>query len=90
MTAKKCTKKRDAGAKLFIECRGFFAVLDAFTWSLLKALFTLYQLAFAQARKLFRIGFPFIHKIDDFGAVICDGAKLCRTNLEHCGASYVE
>ena len=47
----------------------FFAVLDAFTWSLLKALFTLYQLAFAQARKLFRIGFPFIHKVDDFGAI---------------------
>ena len=47
----------------------FFAVVDAVAWSLLKALLTLYQLAFAQARKLFRIGFPFIHKVDDFGAI---------------------
>ena len=47
----------------------FFAVLDAVKWSLLKALFTLYQIAFAQARKPYRIGFLFTHKIVDFGAI---------------------
>ena len=47
----------------------FFAVLDAVTWSLLKALFTLYQIAFAQARKPYQIGFLFTHKIVDFDAI---------------------
>ena len=47
----------------------FFAGLDAVSWSLLKALFTLYQIAFAQARKPYRIVLLFIHKNGDFGAI---------------------
>ena len=51
----------------------FFAVLDAVAWSLLKALLTLYQIAFAQARKPYRTVLLFIHKIDDFGAILVTG-----------------
>ena len=51
----------------------FFAVVDAVAWSLLKALFTLYQIAFAQARKPYRTVLLFIHKIDDFGAILVTG-----------------
>ena len=39
-------------------------------------IFTRYQIAFAPARKSYRIGFLFTHKNSDLRRSFCNGAKL--------------
>ena len=53
-----------------------------------KAMFTLYRIAFAPARKPYRIRLLFTHENGDFGANFCNGANLRRADLDS-GASHI-
>ena len=44
-------------------------------------MFTLYWIAFAPARKPYRIRLLFTHENGDFGANFCDGVKLRQSDL---------
>ena len=49
-------------------------------------LFTRYRIAFAHARKSYRIGLLFTHKNGDYD--FCNRAKLCRADLQT-GESHI-